>query len=165
MTDEFKNLDPNELPSLALAYDYVMPSYDEVVVRHNAIQARLATLAIIAAPLTLAIPVLKEVKLDIDLASLAFVLAFLCGAVVVSLGLCLSNTTKLLRIDPTALRAFAKVAPERFQHEMLYWAGENFASNKRALDRLVRILRCLHVLFLSEIVLLSVWLVLHSQRG
>lgn len=159
MTDEFKKLDPNELPSLALAYDYVMPSYDEVVVRHNTIQSRFATLAIIAAPLTLTIPVLKEVKLGIDPPSLAFVLAFLCGAVVVGLGLYFSNTTKLLRIDPTALREFAKVAPERFQHEMLYWAGENFVDNKRALDRLVRILKYLYVLFLSEVVLLSVWLV------
>lgn len=159
MSDEFENLDPKKLPSLALAYDYVMPSYDEVVVRHNTIQARFATLAIVAAPLTLAIPVVEKVNLGIDPASLAFVLAFLCGAVVVGLGLYLSNTTKLLRIDPTVLRAFAKIAPEQFQHKMLYWAGESFAVNKRALDRLVRILRYLYVLFLSEVVLLSVWLV------
>ena len=33
MPYDFRDLDPESLPSLALAYDFVSPSYDEVVER------------------------------------------------------------------------------------------------------------------------------------
>lgn len=91
MPYDFRDLDPKSLPSLALAYDFVSPSYDEVVARLTLIEGRLGTLATTAATATLAVPTLAgrtvaDVALGCDLRSFVFGAAVLSGAVVTAVG-------------------------------------------------------------------------------
>ncbi|WP_425155483.1 hypothetical protein [Candidatus Palauibacter sp.] len=160
MDDSAERTDWSEFPSVGIACEQVPASYELSQMRLGMIESRMGALVATAATVALAVPALVRGMGDaaISFSDWRFVAGVLAGALAACLGTWFRNRTRLVFIDPAGLRAEVAREPASFQHYLLYWAGEHFAENDRAITALARTGDRLAILCGCEVAFFMWWL-------
>lgn len=152
----------SQYPSLELAYEFVKSSYDLMVIRFDSANSRIQNLLTWAIGITVAIPLFNKVVNDTGtFKSVWFILALLAFLAVVIIGVVGQRMGSVKLIDPKILYEKHLHYPEwEFKKNLIYWAGENFNSNNKAIEVKSRYLDIITILFGLEIVFSFIWIIM-----
>ncbi len=160
-TDRDIQVTPNDLesqyPSVDLAYELGVSSYETALKRWDAMEGRITTLVSIAVSLTLAIPVLsKALKLAIEPPWIVLTLLVFLGAMASCLSGRLYGTIKL--VDPGVLyENYLDDSHWEFKKNFIYWAGVHFRANVKVIETKWRLYAVATFLLCLEMVLVILW--------
>ena len=151
---------PDPWPSVDLAYDWVRPAYDSMLTRLNLVDGRLHSILALATTITIGLPVLMSVvSKTVDFSSgwlLLAIGAFVLVAVAGLLGGMIAGTTV---VNPERLyQGWLHLPPREFKTRAIYWAGVHFTKNNRIAGRKTLAANATVVLFLVEILFLTLWI-------
>jgi len=151
-----------EYPSLDLAYDYVRPSYDLLSRRLDAAENRGRAVLTFASTLTFAMPLLTANLLGSGvrhLDSTWFLLAIAAFAGIIVCGVILSTGVDFRLPSPKKLyEEHMDVPPDQFKVNQLYYAAEDFVSNRRLVARLSWTTSIAAILLLLEAAAFAMWI-------
>ena len=151
-----------EYPSLDLAYDYVRPSYDLLSRRLDAAENRGRAVLTFASTLTFAMPLLTANLLGSGvrhLDSTWFLLAIAAFAGIIVCGVILSTGVDFRLPSPKKLyEEHMDVPPDQFKVNQLYYAAEDFVSNRRLVARLSWTTSIAAILMLIEAAAFAMWI-------
>ena len=150
-------LSPENMPGLDLAYEFVQPSYQWLLSRFEAANARLQTMQAVVASVSLAVPAFAKL-LDpaLSFADARFVLAALAFLAAMAVGVVGLQTGTVRLARPKQLRDnFLTLPKAQFKYDALCWAAEHFDQNTAAVERKWLCAWTMLVLFLVELALLS----------
>jgi hypothetical protein len=158
MSDE-KNDNEREYPSVGVAYDIAISSYEWLLKRMEANDGIIQTLLTFITTVTLALPVWIHSNLEqAKFRSIWFILA-LCAfasSVIVTTVARLRGSLRL--IDPQQLYDDCLGYSEwEFKKNMIYWAAQDFHENRRAIIAKRRATFLIVCLFLLESLFLAIW--------
>jgi hypothetical protein len=145
-------------PAVPFAYEFVIPSFDWMSQRLNAVEARLQTLIGFAATVTVAAPVLatavlKQPKFD----SMWFIWGVLMFFAIAAVGIAVLNTGDLQIISPQMVyKKYLHYSEWEFKKNILYSAGQGFEANANLVKTKGTVLTILSIVFLGQILLLVV---------
>ncbi len=131
--------DPNEAnyPAVKYAYDFVMPSYQQMASRFDAADNRLTTLLTLITTLTTGAPVFaKAVRPDISLKSPFFISMMVLGIIAAVTGMFGRYSGRIVLTNPHFL--FKNTLHEsewEFKKNAVQFAGEHFNQNSATLRR------------------------------
>jgi hypothetical protein len=150
----------NQWPSVEVAYDFVMPSYQMLISRFESADTRLTSLLTLASSLTLGAPILaKAVRQNISFTSPLFLVGlslFILGAV---LGVVGRVKGRITLPDPMVFHQTAlHESTWTFKKNAVYFAGLAFKSNADAVRRKGNMALAVTVALLLEIVCFVAWL-------
>jgi hypothetical protein len=148
-------------PSVDLAYDIALLSYDWLQQRLDAVTKKTQFLLTIASSITLATPVFAKALLpNISFSSLWFETAIGFFVLTVVVGLIGWMWGGLELISPQKLYegSLSKSVWE-FKKDVVYWAGEHFENNASLVNRRANLAIAVSVFLVLEIVLLVAWIV------
>ena len=147
-----------EYPSVDLAYDLAVQSYDSIRQRWDSINSLFHSLLSVAITLTLTIPVLSK-ALNLSLEAywvIAALVVFVLAAVFCLWGR-LSGT--LLMINPQELyEKYLGWSHWKFKKNIIYWAGENGCQNVNTLEKKWRTSVWATGFLCFEVVLVVLWI-------
>ncbi len=157
MSDETRR-PVEQWPGVSVAYEFVLPSYTWLVARFEAADTRLTVLLTLAATLTIGVPVLAD-RQGISFSSAWFLVAivsFFLGTLVGLVGR-VYGTLKLP--DPMLLyeRSLHKSEWD-FKKDAIWFAGEHFAGNRKAVRQKGNAAAALAGLLALEIICLIFWI-------
>ena len=157
-----------DYPSIDLAYEIVLPSYDWAIRRLQVVEQRIEGLLRLTTTATIAIPVIafattKDVDPTVYLNWQAVVASALFFLTTV-LGLLARRFGGISVIDPKQLYDnHLKKGKRELKKDLIYFAGLDFQDNVRLIERKSRCADLLVVLFVLELVFGVWWLVsVHS---
>ena len=161
--DKVVQLDPNETnyPAVDAAYGFVIPSYQMMASRLEAVDNRLTALMTLAATLTLGAPVFaRAVRADIPLLSPFFVVAVLLFLVIAISGVMGRTRGSVTLPNPMIFyRESLHESDWSFKKNAIYFAGLAFAENADTIRIKGNIAIGITIAFLLEVFSLVVWLV------
>ena len=146
-----------EFPSVDLAYDLAVQSYDSLRQRWDSINSLFHSLLSVAIPLTLVVPVLAK-ALSLTLSH--WVIAVL-GTFVLTVGFCLYGrlTGSLIMINPQKLYDnYLGLSQWEFKKNVIYWAGENGCRNVANIEKKWRMSVCATGSLCVEVVSVLLWI-------
>ena len=152
---------PNQYPSVDLAYPLAVQSYDFMVKRIDAMEARIHSTIGLGVSLTFAIPVALS-AFDLQYRLWCVAAAFGVFLLAIFLGTFARLIGHIKLMSPTTLyNSWIQYTDEDFKRYFIYHAGEHMAANVSLLEKRHRLLRwviCLFVLgvFLWGVAVLSV---------
>jgi hypothetical protein len=144
-------------PSVDLAYNLAVASYDSIVKRLDAMDGRLQTMLAFSATTTAVVPTVANARgltfrsWWLYLALTSFVLQLIIGTVARSAG-----SIRLLKPESFYLKWLHKSTWE-FKKDLIYWAGKDFNDNATLLERRWRSTVLISLLYFIEVFLLLVW--------
>ncbi len=130
-----------ESPSLALAYEYVRPSYELAFRRLDSIESRLHAVTVLIASFTFAIPALaKAINAELSFRSPVFYAALAMAVLITGTAAALRLVGGLVVVDPDDFQEdeWRRLSPELFQRWMIYWAGIHFEKNRALIEMKAR---------------------------
>ena len=150
-------LDESAYPSVDLAYDIAVASYDSIIKRLDVMDGRLQTILAFSATTTAVVPTVANARglsfrswwLYLALAS--FALQLIIGTIARSAG-----SVRLLKPETFYLKWLHK-SHWQFKKDLVYWASQDFNDNATLLERRWRLAVSVSVLFFIEVLLLLVW--------
>ena len=139
----------------------MLPSYQLLVSRFDAADARLTSLLTLTSTLTIPVPIFaKNVQPDISFASPLFVggmVVFVLAAIIGVVGRIVGS---LVLPDPLTIYDKSLEWSEwEFKKNQLYYAGQNFHKNARAIRTKGNVSIFVTTALLTEVLLLAVWIV------
>lgn len=144
-------------PSVDLAYDIAVASYDSIIKRLDVMDGRLQTMLAFAATTTAVVPTVANARgltfrsWWLYLALTSFILQLVIGTLGRSVG-----TVRLLKPETFYLRWLHK-SPWEFKKDLIYWASKDFNDNAALLESRWRLTVAISLLFFIEVLLLLVW--------
>ena len=146
-------------PGVLLAYEFVIPSYQWLIQRLDAVDLRIQTLQAFSATVTLAAPILAAtVVSDIDLQSPWFIGALPLFVLTVLIGVLARMWGRLKLLSPQNLYdMYLEDSDWTFRNDVLYYAGEHFESNRSLINKKGFIADGMTILFVAETILLLTW--------
>jgi hypothetical protein len=152
--------DESAYPSVELAYQFVIPSYQMLASRFEAADGRLTSLLTMASSLTLAAPIFaKSVHPSIAFNSGWFIAGMVCFCLAVVAGL-VGRLRGVLTL-PNPAHQYNKTLHLplwEFRQQAIYFAGQHFNKNIQAITVKGRAALALTCLFAVEIVCLVAWM-------
>ena len=140
---------PNQYPSVDLAYPLAVQSYDFMVKRIDAMEARIHSTIGLGVSLTFAIPVALS-AFDLQYRLWCVAAAFGVFLLAIFLGTFARLIGHIKLMSPTTLyNSWIQYTDEDFKRYFIYHAGEHMAANVSLLEKRHRLLRwviCLFVL-------------------
>jgi hypothetical protein len=148
-------------PAVDTAFAFVLPSYQLLVSRFEAADSRIVSLVTMASSVTFAAPVLvRSVRPTVSLSSGWFLAALTLFAAIVACGLVARITGVLTLPNPSVLYETALGKSDwRFKIDAIYFSGQHFDANAKAINAKGNWSIVLTVLVVLEVVLLMVWMV------
>lgn len=151
----------NDQPSLKLAYDFVLPSYDHMLTRLAAVEGRIQHFMIFASTITAAIPIivigLEKSDVPFGWLPLGAIVAF---AIFTVLSVFARQYKGIITPNPGVFlkEGWKHLSEEEFRYYILERAGENCEANSKLVKCKSRMADAAVVVFLAEIVLWSFWI-------
>jgi hypothetical protein len=161
MEQEIVALDDAERwPSVARAYDFVLPSYQMLVSRFEAADTRLTSLLTFTASMLVGLPVLaRAIRPDIRFDSPLFIAATSLLATAVALGLVGRVRGRLTLVNPRVLYRESLAEPEwEFKKNAVLYAGKHFDANAAAVKVKSRFATVMGGFMLLALIAAVVWL-------
>jgi hypothetical protein len=151
---------PENYPSLDLAFQQGVRSYAQVAARLTAVHGRIDALQWAVIWLTVAFPIgVRAADRDASLTAGFAIAAFALAGVTVFLGLVTRAWSGMTLVDPARLfENWLHLPEEEFKWRSLYWAGQHFNANSRAVNRKSLLASLMVGLLLVEVGLFIVWL-------
>jgi len=147
-----------KFPSLELAYQLAVSSYDMAERRHNAIDNRFQSLITFGVTISLAVITIVADR-QVSFISGWFIAALFAFFIAIVVAAIAQHKGKIRVIDPTILyQKWLELPPERFQKNLIFFSGEHFGLNCDIIDKKHRGLNVAAIVFLIEFILLAVWL-------
>jgi hypothetical protein len=156
-SSEMPIVDETAYPSVDLAYDIAVASYDSIIKRLDVMDGRLQTILAFAATTTAVVPTVANARgltfrsWWLYLALTTFVLQLVIGTVARSAG-----RIRLLKPETFYLKWLHKSAWQ-FKKDLIYWSSKDFNDNAALLERRWRLTVTISLLFFIEVLLLLVW--------
>ncbi len=152
----------HQYPSVGLAYETVKPSYDVMLSRFEAANARIQNLMTWAIGVTGIIPILAKSLLgDIDFNSLWLLPILLAFVALIIVGISAYRTGRIKLLHPQHLYVDYIQFPEwEYQKWLVYWAGEHFDTNQKYINIKSRYIDIMTVLLGLEVSFLALWVIL-----
>jgi hypothetical protein len=147
-------------PSVSLAYEWVLPSYQMAVQRWDSIDSRIQSIITFGSTVTVAVPTfLRAIAgASVDFHSIWFALAMLMFGIYVILGLATRAFGYLRLLGPQRLHdRLLHLDQSEFQRTVLYWAGVHFVRNIDRVKRKGHVLTAMTWLFVLEAGFLIWW--------
>lgn len=146
-------------PAVALAYEFVRPSYDLMLRRFDVVEGRLRALLTLMATLTLGTPLfVRTVNAGASYASPFFIAAISAAAFILLLGAFASTFGWLGMPDPGKLHDSAlQLSSFDFQRVVLRNASLDFDKNRARLERKARAADWMAGALIVEIALMTSW--------
>jgi hypothetical protein len=154
--------DERKWPAVEAAFAFVIPSYQMLASRFEAADGRLTTILTTAVSLTGAAPVLgRAVRPDLSASSGWFVLGLVLFGVVLALGVTGRVSGRLTLPDPQVhWNEALSQSPWEFRKSAIYFAGQHFDLNAKAIERKSIITIWMAALLGAEIVAFALWIAL-----
>ncbi len=148
-------------PGVPFAYDFVLPSYEWMLTRLEAIDGRIQGIQTFAATFTLGMPLIgKSVIEGIRFTSPWFLLALATFALIVVWSVAIRSYGHLHLVNPAIIYEDKLHYSEwQFKRSLLHWAGEHFTKNTKVINRKGHAGNWLSGLFLLEVALFLIWIV------
>jgi len=149
-----------EWPSVPFAYDFVIPSYQWVLTRFEAVDSRIQTLQAFIATTTLGVPAIATTMFKtIKFTSCWFLGAIGLAGVAIIIGLIGRSWGRITLANPRVLYEQWLHKPVwEFKKDMLYFAGQHFEKSSDFVNTKSRLVTVMSVLFFLETLLLFVWI-------
>lgn len=167
---EGETTDPAEMqpeaqwPAVALAYEFVRPSYDIMLKRFEIVEGRVRALITLAASLTFGAPVfVRAAGLELSYASPWLIAALSFATYILAAGALASVGRRVHVPDPTLLHEASlrhEMSAWTFQRVTLQAAGEAYRANKRGLDGKALLADTMAVALLLEVGCMVAWALL-----
>lgn len=158
-----KPKDQNEIdyPSVGLAYDLAVSSYDTAHKRWEAADNRVQTLLTFTVTVELALPTLLHNNVpQTRFNSIWFILAVIAYAFSAGVGTYARLRQGLILPDPSKLYDKSLANSEwEFKKNFIYWAGEDYHTNNKHIKRKINYTLAMLMLFLIGSLLLIVWVI------
>ena len=147
-------------PSIEHAYGLVLPSYQWTLSRFEAADSRIQTLQTFIVSVTFGfVAVLKAISDDLQFNSGLFVTAMIFALLALAAGLVGRSLGALMFTDPTVFyERWLHKSESEFKKDLLYFAGEHFTKNHKAIVTKSRISLIMTLLFLGELGVLLFWI-------
>jgi hypothetical protein len=148
-------------PSVDLAYDIALLSYNWLQQRLDAVTKKTQFLLTTASSITLATPVFAKALLpDITFSSLWFETAICVFVLTIVVGLVgwMRGGLELLSPQKLYKESLGKSVWE-FKKDIVFWAGEHFENNASLVNRRANLSIAMSVFLVLEIVLFVAWIV------
>ncbi len=154
-----QSFDPENYPSLDLAFRQGVRSYSQVAARLTAVHGRIDALQWAVIWLTVAFPIgVRAADGAASFTSGFAIAAFALAGVTVFLGLAARAWSGMTLVNPARLYAHWLHLPEKeFKLRSLYWAGQHFEENSRAVNRKSLLASLMVLLLLVEVGLFVAW--------
>ena len=147
-------------PSVSLAYDLAIKSYDRAVEQANNMDSKIQSLISLSCALTFAIPVVSR-SLQINLASRWFWVIIITFVVTVFVGLAgrfLIHKGNLRYFDPGKLyKNNLHLSKWEFKKDFIYYAGPSFKWNTRLVHNRWYCALAMSFLLALEVLLMVIW--------
>ena len=145
---------------LEQAQAYVVPSYQFMLSRLEAVDSRLQTVVAFVATVTLAVPAMsRALQPAISFESAWFVSAVVLALATIALGSAVRLSGALSLVNPATVYAqWLHLSQWEFQRHALYYAGQHFEANGALVNRKARGVFVMTSLFLLELICLFVWI-------
>ena len=152
-----------EFPSIPLAYELAMRSYDQMQKNRGSLNSLFMRLMSFAVPLTLAIPVLsKALGLTIEKGWWVAIALLFLGAMICYLCGRLRHPQPL--IDPGLVYERDLHKPQiEFQKDYIYWVAEDFKAGRKALDAKWRWCVVASVILCLEVLTVIFWAAMETR--
>ena len=150
-----------EWPGVDLAFGFVIPSYQWIITRFEAVDSRIQTLQAFIATMTFAFPAIATTLSEsIQFRSPWFVAALVVAAIAVVCGVIGRSWGGIVVCSPETLyEKWLGKSEWTFKKDMVYFAGQHFAANTRLINIKGRIVVGMTILFLCETGLLLRWII------
>lgn len=152
-------IDDQKWPSIESAYAFVLPSYQWMISRYEAADSRIQTMLTFVATVSFGVPALvRASRPDIPLESPLLLGAFGTGLLIAAIGIWARVQGSLILPDPAKLfEKWLGMPVREFQKNSLYFAGENFETNRRAVGRKATAVAGMAGLFAAQLALMLAW--------
>ncbi len=151
----------SKYPSVGLAYEAAKTSYDVMVNRFEAANARIQNIMTWAIGLTSAIPLLAKAVFGDTTLSLFWLLPILVTfLILIIVGIIAYRSGGVKQIHPTKLYEEYIQYPEwEYKKWLVYWAGKHFDTNQDLINAKSRYIDAMVILLGLEAILMVLWIV------
>jgi len=151
-------------PSVPFAYDFVLPSYQWMLSRLEAIDGRIQGILTFAATFTLGMPLIgKSIIKDISFTSRYFLGALGVFSIIVAYSVVRLSWGHLQLANPGVIhQKWLHLSAHAFKLRALYWASRHFNENTILVNTKGRAVNWLSGLLCLEVGLLLLWIITAS---
>ena len=147
-------------PSVPFAYDFVVPSYQLMATRLEAIDSRIQGIQTFAATLTLGVPIVgQSIRRDIHYTSAWFIGVLVVFASIVVLSFVARTRGHLQMASPRLIyERTLHLSEWEFKRDVMYMAGQHFDGNVALINQKGCVGNWLSALVLIETILAACWI-------
>ncbi len=145
----------SQYPSVELAYEFVKSSYEVMTSRFESANSRIQNLLTWAIGITAIIPLFTKVVIGTDsFKPVWFISALVAFLAMVIVGIVAQRTGGVKLIDPKILyEKHLHYSQWEFKKNLIFWAGDSFHINNKAIEAKSRYIDIMTILFGLEIAL------------
>ena len=153
-------VDESKWPAVARAYDFVIPSYQQLVNRYEAADGRLTQSITLVSTLLFGIPLFaRTIRPDVSFKSPFFLVSIALLAASAIIGIAGRHRGRLRLVNPTHLYAeWLHLSEWEFKKDMVYFAGTDFTDNADAIEQKARLSALMNSLIITALMFVVVWL-------
>jgi hypothetical protein len=158
MTDENNSTPKEKYPSVDVAYDIAVASFDSVAKRLDTLDGRIQTMLAFALTAILAVPTLGKAR-DLPLTSRWFQGAMVAVFIAISISVHARLTGKVKMLSPTQLwDGWLHLSEWQFKKDFIFFAAKAYKANTALLNRKWRLSVLSMLIFALALILLVVWI-------
>lgn len=158
--EEELNGEEAQFPSVELAYEFVKPSYDWMLIRFEAVNNKIQNLLTFAVSITAALPLFTKAIFDeVNFCSGWFYSIIVFFAFLVIIGVIGMRIGVITLVHPEKLfNECLNLSNWEFRKTMIFWAGEHFNANNKIIDKKCLLRDIMIIFLLVEILFAIVWI-------
>lgn len=145
-----------KLPSLPLAYDLSVKSYDTILGRVDGVDSRIQSILTLSIMVIALSPALATAR-HLTFSSVWFIAATVTAGLLLFVGSIARLTGTFVVIDPNLIEPWEEDATGEFQRNFVIHAGHDFNKNCKLLTRNYWMSVIVNLLFFVEVILLIIW--------
>lgn len=159
MTEKVVETDlEKEFPSIELAYDVAIASFDTSQKRMDAVDGKTQSLMVMCVTSFLAFPTIAK-ALNVPFVSIFFVIAMLCIFASIVLSVFSLKTGKVDRLDPSALfNEWLDLPRGKFMKDAIFHAGESLRDANSVVENKWNLSNLSLIFYFAAILSASLWL-------
>lgn len=158
MSNEVEKLE-NDFPSIKLAYEIAVDSFDMMIKRLDSLDGRIQTLTTFAVTACLAIPTLGKSQ-DLPFTSMWFILGIITLLLAIGISVYTRITGEVDVLSPSNLWEDSLHLPQiKFKSYTIFYASESFKANNKLLNKKWRLSVISMAIFALSLIFLFLWLV------
>ena len=152
--------DASKYPSVDLAYEFVKSSYDWMLNRIEAMNSKIQGLLTLATAMTATMPILTKAMFnDVDFQSGWFYGAITTYLLLVIIGIYGLRMGGVRLIHPKNLyEKWLSDSKWEFKKDIIFFAGQDFETNKKVIDSKSLLRDTMNVLLLVELLIVIFWI-------